>query len=928
MWVTAVLLLVAISPIDAFIDPNVRLDCFPDPGASPEACKARGCEWDTVSESATVPLCYFPRQVTYSFDTSKVQSPIVLTKAVGGIQNPFDKDFENLEVSYGNIGATVNVRIAPKEKRYEPLINIPKNPSKSKENLKIQFAQHTSNFSFSIKRESTGTKIWDTSIGGLFFGDQFIQIATFLPSDKIYGFGQNIHQTLKHDLSRYTTWGMFSRDWGPDSKDFNTLNLYGVHPFYMALEPDGKAHGVLILNSNAQEVTTGPGPHLIYRTIGGLLDIYFFPGPTPEDVVQQYLALIGKPFLPAYWAFGFQISHWGYKTLEHMKAAFQRTLDAEIPIDIQVADIDYMDRKLDFTLNPDGDWTGFPAYIDHLHNTNHRLIFILDPGIEADYGSFKRGMDTDASFIEWPRTDLLPSTQDKYPMTKGKKIMLGKVWPDNFVGFPDFLDPTNKTDDWWTNEFKLLHQKAPFDGMWIDMNEPSNFDTNSETDKTMLQCPKSGPDAHLDMPPYQTRNVYQWPEGTRLSTKTLCMFARTARDTQNFYDTKCLYGWSESKSTIKALSATTGQRGAVITRSTFPSSGRYTGTWLGDNTSRWPDLRTSVIGVMEFNMFGIPYVGADICGFNGNTTEELCLRWHQLGAFHSFMRNHNSINQIPQDPGMWPSVAEATKKANHFRYRHLPYLFSLHFAASMKGGTVVRPAFFEFPHDEVTHTLNHQFMQGPAIMVIPVLHEGATTVRGYLPETTDGWYSLYDDNYGAPRTSGFHNFDAPTNYLIPVFARGRQIIPRQVSAETTADSRKNPFELLITSAPNHIGGWDARGRLLWDDGITLVNDFKTHKYYDISFAYQATTHGALITVVVNKRTSDVEMPAFENIEIFGYQGTPNFDTFTVNGKPVQIDLQESTYSPFTQVLSVHAKNIIEANDLSNHVILTIKWKNQ
>ncbi|VDK80513.1 unnamed protein product [Anisakis simplex] len=86
---------------------------------------------------------------------------------------------------------------------------------------------------------------------------------------------------------------MFARDEPPDSSNLVTKNLYGVHPFYMALEPDSKAHG--------------PAPHLVYRTIGGILDIYFFPGPEPEQVIQQYLALIGTPMLPAYFALGFQV---------------------------------------------------------------------------------------------------------------------------------------------------------------------------------------------------------------------------------------------------------------------------------------------------------------------------------------------------------------------------------------------------------------------------------------------------------------------------------------------------------------------------------------------------------------------------------------------------------------------------------------------
>jgi lysosomal alpha-glucosidase len=58
----------------------------------------------------------------------------------------------------------------------------------------------------------------------------------------------------------------------------------------------------------------------------------------------------------------------------------------------------------------------------------------------------------------------------------------------------------------------------------------------------------------------------------------------------------------------------------------------------------------SVSGVMLMNMFGITLAGADICGFIGDTTPELCTKWHVLGSFYPFSRNHNNWGQIPQEP--------------------------------------------------------------------------------------------------------------------------------------------------------------------------------------------------------------------------------------------------------------------------------------
>uniref|UniRef100_A0AAR2K3C5 Maltase n=1 Tax=Pygocentrus nattereri TaxID=42514 RepID=A0AAR2K3C5_PYGNA len=722
-----------------------RIDCYPEDGSDEAKCSSRGCIW----------------QVRGKETHSKV---VVLT---------FSKDHVPVPLT------------------------LPSDPSvpESRRMYRVQVTQQP--FGIQVIRNSTGTVIWDSSLPGFTFSDMFIQVSTRLPSQYIYGFGETEHASFRHDLN-WHTWGMFSKDQPPGYK----MNCYGVHPFYMGLEPTAHAHGVLLLNSNAMDVTLQPTPALTYRTIGGILDFYMVMGPTPELVVQEYTEMIGRPVLPAYWSLGFQLCRYGYTNDTEIAELYRDMKSAGIPYDVQYADIDYMERQLDFTLGKD--FQGLPALVESMRAEKMRFIFILDPAISGNetepYPAFERGVKDDV-FIKWPAH-------------LGDGIVWGKVWPDfpnvdvdesldwdtqveiyrSYTAFPDFF--RNHTATWWHREISDFYTNTiKFDGIWIDMNEPSSFVHGTVGGKCL------GDDIYENppyMPPLESKH-----EG--LNHKTLCMNSEQflpGGTPVKHYDVHNLYGWSHTKPTYDALLNVTGARGIVVTRSTYPTSGQWAGHWLGDNNASWDQLYKSIIGMLEFSLFGISYTGADICGFFNEAEYEMCLRWMQLGAFYPYSRNHNGKGNKRQDPVAWDApFAEASRDVLNIRYTLLPYLYTLMYEAHTEGSTVVRPLLHEFVNDKVTWDIHRQFLWGPALLISP----GETVVSAYVPNAR--WY-----DYHTVRLT-FVNMPTPLN-KINLHVRGGHILPWQKPENNTFYSRKNPLGLIVALGDDGT----ARGSLFWDDG--------------------------------------------------------------------------------------------------------------
>ncbi|KAK2912661.1 sucrase-isomaltase, intestinal-like [Channa argus] len=791
-----------------------RFDCYPEENANETKCKDRGCIWEK-SNIPHVPWCFYPKDYGYTVTTTEETNSGMIVNITRNMKyrssgRPDSPDINTLCVMiHYHTSDMLQFKIwDPTTERYEvPVpLNVPDAPE-TDENKRLYKVLITKNpFGIQVIRKSTGTKIWDSSVPGFTFSDMFMQVSTRLSSEFVYGFGETEHRNYKHDLN-YHTWGMFSKDQPPGDK----MNCYGVHPFYMGLENTADAHGVLLLNSNAMDVTFQPTPALTYRTLGGILDFYMVLGPTPEMVVQEYTALIGRPVLPAYWSLGFQLCRYGYASDNEIKELYNDMRAAGIPYDVQYADIDYMDRQLDFVLDPK--FKNLSSLVNDMRRDGMRFIFILDPAISANetnyYPAFVRGKEADV-FIKWPKA-------------LSEDIVWGKVWPDypnitvnesldwdtqvklyrSFTAFPDFF--RNTTAAWWHREIQDFYENTTkFDGIWIDMNEPASFVHGTVGGQCLGNPLLENPPY---MPPLESKHL-------GLNHKTLCMNSEQILSngkTVRHYDVHNLYGWSHTKPTYDALLKVTGKRGVVVTRSTYPSSGKWAGHWLGDNFSRWDQLFKSIIGMMEFSLFGISYTGADICGFFNTAEYEMCLRWMQLGAFYPYSRNHNGKGSPRQDPVSWNATfSNASRDVLNIRYTLLPYLYTLMFEAHTKGSTVIRPLLHEFVNDKITWDIDKQFLWGPALLITPVLEQGARNVEGYIPDAR--WYNFYTAKDIGVR-SRMLNMPAPLDH-INLHVRGGYILPWQKPGNTTAYSRKNPLGLIVALSDSRT----AQGSFFWDDG--------------------------------------------------------------------------------------------------------------
>lgn len=251
------------------------------------------------------------------------------------------------------------------------------------------------------------------------------------------------------------------------------------------------------------------------------------------------------------------------------------------------------------------------------------------------------------------------------------------------------------------------------------------------------------------------------------------------------------------------------------------------------------------------------------------------------------------------------------------RYQLLPYLYTLFYQANqINGAPVARSLWMNFPSDSATLTINTQFMLGDAVLVSPVLTQGATTVTAYFPAAL--WYSFSDRalSVDASNAATIKILDAPLT-VVNVHIQGGTVLPLQEAAMTTTAGRLTPFTLLAALSTSG----SASGSLFWDDGEQIDLDYYLTVSYTVSSSSSSTSSSGSITAVIDSNTySAASSSMLQTITVMGTSSQFSTTPLVVNLNGNTLDSNQISYDE-----SKHSITFTNLN-LSITDVFTLNWE--
>lgn len=564
--------------------------------------------------------------------------------------------------------------------------------------------------------------------------------------------------------------GCYTENFNTDDPetDDDSITYYKTIPFYVALKEEA-TYGIFFDNSFRSYFDMGKemGDRIFFGAIGGQIQYYFIPGENIKEVVKNYTALTGRMEMPPLWSLGYQQCRFSYFSQEEVRELVKTFEEKDIPLDVVYLDIDYMDgfRVMTFKTPNFDDAAGL---ISDLKEKGIRTITIIDPGVKVDeeYDVFKRGKEG-----------------NHFTKKLDGEMFIGAVWPGDSA-FPDFSNKDCR--EWWKSELKKFISEHGMDGIWNDMNEPCVFNNDH---KTMLEtCLHNSDNGVIEHKEFHNR-----------------------------------YGFEMSRCSKEAQEELhPNERGFSMTRATYAGGQRYSSVWTGDNMSLWSQMRMSISMNANLGISGFSFVGNDVSGFGLDSSEELFIRWMEMGPFIPIFRNHSNMYTRRQEPWAFgPRAEKIAKKSIELRYELLPYIYDLYYISHKEGLPIFRPMIMEYEKDMNLLNMREQFMLGENMIVAPVLYEGERSKTVYLPKGS--WFNYFT----MEKLQGGKWYKLPCELdEILVFVKEGSIIPTY--NKKFRNVKERPKNILLK-----VFGENAKGFHYNDDGHTMEYLEGKYTYMDI-----------------------------------------------------------------------------------------------
>lgn len=529
--------------------------------------------------------------------------------------------------------------------------------------------------------------------------------------------------------------------------------LYKMIPFYIVHGRAG-AHGVYYDNPAMASVDFGAtldnyhGLFRSYQADDGDFDCYVFAGPTVADVTRRFSWLTGGQAFPPLWSLGFGMTSMAIADAadadNQISQFLARCREHDIPCRSFHFGSGYSmhdGKRYAFRWNREK----FPdpaATIARIEAAGMRAVTNLKPCLLDDH---PRLAEVSAALV-----------QDQSTGTPA----VAQFWDG--LGFHlDFTNPAGRA--WWRDGMAQTLLAHGITTVWNDNNEYEIWDEDAI-------CAGDGR-------PF--RQILARPVQALLMTKL-------AAETREAH--------------------APGERPYNITRAGSAGLWRYGQTWSGDNATAWKTLRYNLSQGLTMVLSGMFNTGHDVGGFYGpRPGPELLVRFTEFCClWPRFVMNSWNEDGITTVPWLYPDMLPHVRAAMRLRERLMPLLYTLMWQAATTDEPAIRPLLWHWPDDPLAAEADDLFMLGPDLIVAPVLEEGATTRKVYLPAHPGGWVCFHSGRIYAGGTH--HDVPGPLG-MLPLFVRHGAVLP-------VADAAGHPTALAFGDASrDHCD-------IYLDDGLT------------------------------------------------------------------------------------------------------------